>query len=185
MKKFPLVLLTTALLTAPALADNHEARLEAARNAAKKLQGTLVVELQTAMKEGGPTNAIQVCNTKAPAIAKEISTASNLRIGRTSLKLRNEMNAPDAWEKKVLESFEARKAKGEEAAKLEQHEVVGGEFRYMKAIAIPPDMPCLKCHGTELDPAVQAKLKELYPNDKATGYKTGELRGAITVRQKM
>ena len=185
MKKLSLVLLTGALLSAPALADNHEANLKAARDAAKKLQGTLVVELQTAMKAGGPVNAIQVCNTKASAIAKEISTASNLRIGRTSLKLRNEMNAPDAWEKKVLESFEARKAKGEETAKLEQHEVVGGEFRYMKAIAIPPDMPCLKCHGTELDPAVQAKLKELYPNDKATGYQTGQLRGAITVRQKM
>jgi len=135
------------------------------------------------MKEGGPPNAIQVCNTKAPGIAREISAAGNLKIGRTSLKVRNPGNAPDTWEKKTLEGLEARKAKGEDPAKLEHHEVVGKEFRYMKAIVIPADMPCLKCHGEQLDPAVQAKLKELYPNDKATGYKTGDVRGAITIRQ--
>jgi len=44
-------------------------------------------------------------------------------------------------------------------------------------------MPCLKCHGEQLDPAVQARIKELYPDDKATGYKTGDLRGAVTIRQ--
>lgn len=181
MKIFSAVILTGALLAAPAWADENAGRLEAARNAAKKLQGTLVTELQAAMKEGGPPNAIRVCNTRAPAIANEISAAGNLRIGRTSLRVRNPKNAPDTWEKQVLEQFEARKAAGEDPAKLEHHEVVGGKFRYMKAIAIPADMPCLKCHGGELDPAVQAKLKELYPADKATGYKTGDLRGAITI----
>lgn len=180
-----LVLLTSVLVSASALADDNDARLEAARNAAVKLQGTLVVELQEAMKTGGPLKAIEVCNTRAPAIANEISSAENLRIGRTSLKTRNPDNAPDDWEKKVLEDFEARKANGEDPAMLEHHEVVGGEFRYMKAIAIRPDMPCLKCHGEQIDPAVQAKLKELYPNDKATGYKAGDLRGAVTIRQNM
>jgi hypothetical protein len=28
---------------------------------------------------------------------------------------------------------------------------------------------------------VKAKLNELYPNDQATGYKPGELRGAIVI----
>ncbi|MDH3311078.1 MAG: DUF3365 domain-containing protein [Gammaproteobacteria bacterium] len=183
MIRLSIVLWTTVLLAAPVLADDTDARIEASRNAAMKLQSTLLAELQSAMKEGGPPNAIKVCNTRAPAIAKEISGAGNLRIGRTSLKVRNTNNAPDAWEKKVLESFEARKAAGEDPAKLEHHEVVGKEFRYMKAIAIPANMPCLKCHGEQLDPAVQAKLKELYPNDKATGYKTGDLRGAFTITQ--
>jgi hypothetical protein len=82
-----------------------------------------------------------------------------------------------------MQDFEKRKAAGEDPTKLEHHEIVGKEFRYMKALPVPADMPCLKCHGEQLDPAVQARLKELYPGDKATGYKTGDLRGAVTIRQ--
>ena len=39
------------------------------------------------------------------------------------------------------------------------------------------------CHGGTLDPEVTAKLKELYPQDAATGFKVGDLRGAFTIRQ--
>jgi len=61
------------------------------------------------------------------------------------------------------------------------------EFRFMKAIGMPPleQMPCLKCHGENIDPKVAAKLDELYPNDKARGYKVGDIRGAFTIRQPM
>jgi mono/diheme cytochrome c family protein len=41
--------------------------------------------------------------------------------------------------------------------------------------------PCAACHGTNIAPGVQAKLAELYPNDQATGFKPGELRGAILI----
>ena len=58
-------------------------------------------------------------------------------------------------------------------------EVVDKEFRFMKAI--PPGAVCLKCHGTDLSPEVTAKMTELYPQDKATGYKEGDLRGAFVV----
>jgi hypothetical protein len=43
---------------------------------------------------------------------------------------------------------------------------------------------CLSCHG---DPAgIPAEVKEIlasrYPKDLATGYKAGDLRGAVSVR---
>jgi len=56
---------------------------------------------------------------------------------------------------------------------------VNNEFRFMKAI--PMAANCLQCHGTEISPAVSAKLTELYPQDKAVGYKEGDLRGAFVV----
>jgi hypothetical protein len=184
------VVAATALVSASvhALSEQDLARrAQDSREAIGALQGALVKELQAAMQSGGPTNAIAVCNTRAPLISAEVSKGKGMTIGRTSLKLRNPGNAPDAWEKKVLESFEARKAKGEDPAKLEHYEVakVDGKdtFRYMKAIAIPQDAPCLKCHGSNLDPAVAARLKELYPKDQATGFSTGDLRGAFTVKQ--
>ncbi len=187
MKKVSLLFLTAGLVAIPALASETPDRTMVSRNAVKELQTTLVGELQAAMKAGGPTNAIEVCNTKASAIATGLSQKNGLLIGRTSLKIRNPKNAPDAWETKVLKEFEARKARGEDPATLEHSAVVTHhgkkEFRYMKALPVAQGMPCPVCHGEKIEPAVLAKLQQLYPQDKATGYKVGDLRGAVTIRQ--
>lgn len=187
MRAISFFLVTGALLAAPAWGDDNAARVESSRNAVKLLQGALVTELQAAMKSGGPVQAIEVCHTRAAVIAEGISRETGMRVGRTSLKYRNPKNAPDAWETKVLQDFEKRKAAGESPAKLEYHEVVQMEgkpvFRYMKALPVPEGAPCLACHGQKLDPAVAARIKELYPQDQATGYKTGDLRGAVTIEQ--
>ena len=106
-----------------------------------------------------------------------------MEVGRTSLKIRNELNAPDAWELSVLEQFEQRKAKGEPVKTIEYSEVTqhnGNKvFRYMKAI--PADDVCLMCHGENIADNLAAELGKLYPNDKATGFKKGDIRGAFTV----
>lgn len=188
---YPRILIAVlgAALSASTVAGELEDHTAAARAIVKEFGGTLQGELGAALKAGGPENAIQVCNTRAPAIAAELSKKHNLHVARTSLKPRNPNDAPDAWEAQVLKDFEARKARGEDPAKLEHAEIVTTgnkrEFRYMKAIAIAPDAPCLACHGEKLDPKVSAKLKALYPKDPATGYKTGDLRGAFTLRQSL
>jgi hypothetical protein len=146
-----------------------------------QLFSTLAGELQAAMKAGGPANAIAVCNERAPAIAADLS-ADGWQVGRTSLKLRNPDNAPDAWELQVLEAFESRRAAGEDPTRLVHAEVVedgSGVFRFMKAI--PTGELCLTCHGSDIRPEVEATLNELYPQDRARGYAAGELRGAFTL----
>lgn len=180
--------LAVVLITLPALAaDDMGARVEAARNTAKQFQTTLQGELQAAIKNGGPVNAIEVCSKRAPQIGAQLSKQYGGKVARTSLKLRNADNIPDDWERKVLQLFEIRKKGGENPANIEFYEVVEAagkkEFRYMKAIPIPEGAPCLNCHGTDIDPKVQAKLKERYPLDQATGYERGALRGAFTLRQ--
>lgn len=177
-------------MSAPTLADSDlEQRAEASRKAVKELGGALQGELGTAMKSGGPADAVEVCRVKASAIAAEISKKAGMKVARTSLRLRNPNNTSDAWELGVLVQFEARKAAGQDPAVLEHFEVIAENgrktFRYMKAIAIAPGAPCLVCHGEKIDPAVSARLKTLYPNDRATGFKTGDLRGAFTVTQQM
>jgi hypothetical protein len=47
--------------------------------------------------------------------------------------------------------------------------------------AIPTAAQCLNCHGESISPEVDAKLKALYPNDQARGFKEGDLRGAFTL----
>lgn len=163
------------------------ASLAAARAAAKGLGETLKAQLVAAIKAGGPVAAVGVCRSIAPAIAEDQSQAHAVKVGRTALKVRNPANAPDAFERRVLEDFVRKINAGADPASLEHAETVtqNGEsvFRYMKAIPTAAE-PCLTCHGSNLEPALKAEIQRLYPDDQATGFDPGELRGAFTVTQK-
>ena len=93
------------------------------------------------------------------------------------------------WERKALSEFEAQAAKGEQYATMSMSAVVDEDgtfyFRYMKPLAVKP--VCLTCHGdtAEIPPAVKSELEKAYPYDRATGYKQGELRGAVSIKQPM
>ena len=158
-----------------------------ARALVASFQSALQSELLGAMKKGGPASAIEVCRDRAPAVASGISRESGWTVARTALKVRNPKNAPDPWEKKVLEEFANRAALGEDVASMEKSEVVetGGTkvFRYMKAIRTGE--ACLACHGASMKPEVEAKLKALYPDDRATGFSAGDLRGAFTLTKRL
>lgn len=186
MKKY-VVVLAVSIFSTGIIADDLKQRADASRATVKEFGKTLKGKMQQAMKAGGPLNAIKVCNADAPGIATDMSNKKGWKVGRTSLKLRSAANAPDDWETKVLNDFEKRKAEGADPKKLEHYEVTteNGKkvFRYMKAI--PTGKVCTKCHGQDIDPAVKAKLKELYPDDKATGFKVGDIRGAFTISQPM
>jgi hypothetical protein len=181
-----LILGTCLVLAAQAAHAADVAALTAdSRAAVKAFAQSLKAALTAAIEEGGPIRAIGVCNTKAPEIAQRESAAFGGRVGRTSLKRRNPANAPDAWERDVLNAFEARKAAGEDVAKLEHVEVVEENgrqvFRYMKAI--PTGGICVTCHGADLDPELAATLDALYPTDQARGFAIGDIRGAFTIRK--
>ena len=182
-----IALLAMAMISTSLMADDLKDRADASRATVKEFGETLKGKMQMAMKAGGPLNAIKVCNADAPGIATDMSNKKGWDVGRTSLKIRSAANAPDAWETKVLNDFEKQKAEGADPKKLEHYEVVteNGKkvFRYMKAI--PTGEVCTNCHGDSIDPAVKAKLEELYPNDQATGFKVGDIRGAFTITQPM
>lgn len=174
-------------MTGMAMADaaDYSDRIEASRATASEFMQTLKQELMAGMQEGGPVNAISVCNLSAPGIANTYSARHGWDVGRTSLKPRNPDNAPDEWERAVLESFEQRKAAGEDPAKMEYHEVIEQDgartLRYMKAI--PTAKLCLACHGEHVDSTVKARLEKLYPEDQAIGFREGDIRGAFTISQ--
>ena len=166
-------------------ADDYAAEVAASRETVKEFMQTLKKELQAGMQEGGPINAVSVCNLTAPGIASTYSARNGWDVGRTSLKLRNPDNAPDTWERAVLESFEERKRAGEDPMKMEFYEVVRQndtrKFRYMKAI--PTARLCLACHGEQVDSVTKTRLDKLYPHDQAMGYKEGDIRGAFSITQ--
>ncbi len=152
----------------------------------KALASQLGKELKTTAKSEGLPAAIKVCNTQVQPITQQVSDAKGWDVARTSLKLRNPSNAPDAWERRVLEYFATQKTLGADLKTLAYSEVTTDEsgqqvFRMMKAI--PVSQQCLACHGGQLKPGIKAKLDELYPYDSATGFKAGDLRGAFTLKK--
>jgi hypothetical protein len=156
------------------------------KEAIKTFATTLKTSLLAAMKAGGSIEAINVCNAQAPLIAAELSKQYGMEIGRTSLKVRNSDNAPDSWEAEVLNDFEQRKSKGEPIQSLvvtaTEHSEDGDYFRTIKAI--PTDKTCLICHGNQISAQTQKSIDTLYPNDQATGFKLGDIRGAFSVKKR-
>ena len=187
-----LVVLLTALGCAPSpeaeRADDRSAAaeraLERARAAAVQLGGRLAGELGAQLEAGTPAAAIDVCSRIAPAAAADLSR-EGVRIRRTSLRVRNPANAPDGWERAWLSTFEETVARGDWPAEVHEIDEVAGELRFLRPIGI--NEMCLTCHGTadELDPEVRQGLASLYPDDRATGFSPGDLRGAFSVRVRL
>ncbi|MDH5766256.1 MAG: DUF3365 domain-containing protein [Gammaproteobacteria bacterium] len=194
MKKIILALMVTTLPVAcatiektPQLTDSEKQALVAeGKKIFMEFANNLVGHVKGGLKSGGPVKTIEICNRVAPAVAAELSIKHGVELARTSLKLRNPDNAPDAWEKNVLIKFEERKAAGEDIQKLAYNEIIIEDgkayFRMMKAIPTA-EKPCLMCHGEKARQDIDSKLSELYPEDKARGYKTGDIRGAFTLKK--
>lgn len=186
-ERLPLMLLAVGLtVTSPVMADEAQL-LQEARGIPAKMVPKLLEVLQDEIDRSGHAGAISVCREKAPEMAKNLSAQIGWQVRRVSLKNRNPKAVPDAWERATLEEFERRLAAGEKPTGIDKGEIVeenGQKFyRYMKAL--PTQDLCLNCHGTpdRLAPGVAAKLKELYPDDKAVGYGPAEIRGAITAKK--
>ncbi len=159
-----------------------EGWIRESRLAAQGLGGALMRELSAALAVS-PLEAISVCSARAPAIAAEQSARLGAKVGRTALRVRNPANAPAPWQREALEDFARQLEAGADAAGLEYalEVVVDGatERRWMKPIMTAP--LCLTCHGDALDPELAAVIAERYPEDRATGFTPGELRGAFYV----
>jgi len=157
--------------------------VEKSRELSMQLGKELKAELGAAIQKGGPIAAIDVCHTRAPAIAERLSAESGARVGRTALRVRNASNAPDDVQRAVLEQFAddltAGRVEGPLEAAFEIKREGGIERHYLRAI--PTEALCLTCHGDTLAPELAAAIARDYPGDQATGFKLGELRGAFRV----
>jgi hypothetical protein len=195
--KTPLIVTLTLLLTACATGETKiETQVEAAqpkqidesRAVAKTLATQLGGKLKESMNKNGPEESISVCKEIAPQIATDLSKQTGWQVSRVGTRTRNaETGTPDAWNAKALANFAERMKQGEKPDAMELAEVVnepsGKTLRYAKAIALQP--MCVTCHGAveSIPEGVRARLQAEYPLDKATGYKVGELRGAVVIKR--
>lgn len=177
-------LAVVSVVAVPAASMTDEERgLLRGRVAASALSGSLLEKLVESMKGSGPEGAMKVCSYQAQALALEVGEKQGVRVGRTSLKLRNPKNAPDAWERQVLLRLQEEAVEGKLPDEVFEPAKQDGEkvFRYAKTVIIVPT--CIGCHGnrSEVSGEVERMLKDRYPSDQAMGYKPGEFRGIVSV----
>lgn len=150
--------------------------------AATTLAQGLAERVMAALGQGSAA-AMDFCATEAQPLTREIQRelGRGLAVKRTSFQYRNPQNAPDMYEAMALRYFQDKLT---EEGKLPEYYIQlvnHNEYRYYKPLVVADW--CLQCHGdpTQFDPAVQQKLSELYPNDKAVGYAEGDFRGVVRV----
>jgi hypothetical protein len=194
------LVLAAALVAAQPPDPAAQARTTVAGLAAK-LKSLLGDELA----KGGFDGAVVACSTSAQKVTREFATQSGVDIRRVTLKARNSVNAPDAWERAQLEQWEAALKSGKplpeevwttvedpptpsnrerrEAGSPNRGPQAGTRYhRLMKPIVIQG--MCVSCHGSDaqIPDSVKKQIAKSYHQDLATGYKAGDLRGAFSVK---
>jgi hypothetical protein len=152
------------------LSEKQTKQRETAIATKTKLFDTLLKELMQAMIQPPLGNAIKVCKERAPQVAAEVSQETGVRIGRTSFKLRNQANQPPTWAKPFVEK------------KLTEEIYVSLPDNKLGAlIPIRLQNTCLMCHGKQISNDLKAVILTHYPEDEATGFDEGDLRGYFWV----
>ena len=183
-------LVAVSLLTSSVYAkgNHHKKSLYSAdKKIAKKAIKTLMKDMKknfkSAMKKDGPVGAVNFCSNKAEEIIANTNKnfKNGVSIKRVTLKPRNPKDQANDSETAILTSLEALQGNGVVLPKMLVQKVDKTHTRVFKPIIV--QAKCLICHGTQdkLDPKAYEAIKAKYPNDKATGYKAGDLRGAFVV----
>jgi len=148
-----------------------------AKGTSEELSGKLMAK----MKEGGIPLAVEYCNTAALPLTSKISKEEHVSIKRTSIKVRNPLNTANKEEIQIINKFLSmidRNVPPKPLVKLD----LSGNPHYYAPIFV--DSKCLICHGTpdkELSRKADSIIKTYYPEDLATGFKEGDLRGIWSI----
>ncbi|MCU0370759.1 MAG: DUF3365 domain-containing protein [Bacteroidales bacterium] len=134
-------------------------------------------EVIDAINEGGVQNAVGYCHVQASPLIDSLSKVHQAKISRVSDRYRNPQNKPGELDLEVIHAYQKQLAEGSE---LQPHlEVTADEVIFYSPILILNPL-CLNCHGepgTTLEQANLDFIRSKYPDDRATGYKLGDLRG--------
>ncbi|MBM9576347.1 DUF3365 domain-containing protein [Leptospira sp. 201903070] len=160
--------------------SQNQEQKEILLNLIGNFQVDLQKNLQTAIQKQGVLGALEVCRTISPQKEKDLREEfPAMRIRRVSEKPRNPDHKPEEWEARIFNEWAEASKTGMAPYTVILNE--SNQVRILKPIVLE-NPTCLKCHGgpKDISPAVAKRIAELYPNDHATGYKLGDLRGAFS-----
>lgn len=138
----------------------------------------LSVRLQSAMATGGVAEALAVCKVEALPITQQLGDKHGVILKRIATRYRNPLNEADAAEHKLFDDWQQSIQNNNEPAAVVLHD--GDNRIWYQAIRLSSPN-CLRCHGApgkDILAADYDKIMAAYPDDKASGFALGDLRGA-------
>ena len=153
-----------------AVDPQDDPRRQVADEADQKLRQTLMGRVMGVAQQEGFAAAVDVCHDEAIPLTEEVGEEFGVEIGRVADRLRNPDNVGHDWVWEMIEEADGQ-----------AHYAANDQFRAVKPIPLAEG--CLNCHGQqdELAEGVAELLAERYPDDEATGYEVGDLRGWVWV----
>lgn len=148
--------------------------------------GAMLTEVRRVLATSAPALAIGMLHLKDYKLpAPTPGRPAVIALKRTSLRVRNPVNAPDSPDLAALEYIKGELEDGDPVPKvLIQRVTLPGmspEWRIYRPLGLMKQ--CTDCHGRAnvLAPGVADTLKVYFPSDQAVDYKVGEWRGVIRV----
>ncbi|MGI9527453.1 MAG: Tll0287-like domain-containing protein [Weeksellaceae bacterium] len=166
------------------ISSDKDKYLERGKAIAGQAQGVLGKNLIQALNAEGPVFALEFCSAEAIPLTDSAALSSDVKLKRVSDKNRNPNNVANDKELKIINLFKSQINQGVEV----KPEVEATEDHYVGYYPIVTNTMCLQCHGTpkvDINEETYAKIKSLYPADKAFGYDINELRGMWVVEMKI
>ena len=149
-------------------------RVALAEKALDELKATLGGRLKSGLANG-VGDAVAGCSKDAGPLTQKVASKHGLALGRSSHRLRNPANGARPW---VAQWLQKNSAGGWKPGKTVVYDL-GNKLGVLRPI--PTADKCLLCHGSPatLSAPIKAELAKSYPNDKATGFAVGDLRGVF------
>lgn len=155
--------------------------IEEGRDISQAAFKTLSSNLKQAMKKGGVEYALKFCNIEAMPLTDSLSEHYGIELRRASHQPRNPVNRADSLEMETVKKYLRQIQKNEKLKPATYaHE---NTISFHAPIRITNPL-CLNCHGepgTDIAQSDFETIQKLYPEDEATGFKMGELRGIWSI----
>lgn len=157
---------------------------ELALKASSEYESKLKKELKKAKRDSGLEGMTNFCIDESTKILEEIDKkyGSKVSIKRISLNNRNDKAKALEDETNILQSFDLIQKSDAYLPKQIVQIVDDNTYKVYSPIEMK-SRDCRKCHGLEkkVDKDLKKRFFNVYKNNKAYGYKSGEVRGAVVV----
>lgn len=149
--------------------------LEKGLQLAMATKAVLGKNLLGAINSKGTEHALAFCNQRAYPLTDSMAVELDAPIKRVSDKARNPKNQANDSELAYIQQAHELIEKGEKVKPMLAQE----NGKTLGYYPIMTNKMCMQCHGQEeqIKPATLAKIKRLYPEDKAVNYSVNKLRG--------
>jgi hypothetical protein len=153
-----------------------------------KLHDIMRANVKPRMKNEGVLSAARFCANKSLKEIKKLSgeLGKDISIKRISLFNRNPDSYPKESEIGILKAFTLIERADAYLPKQIVQLVTEDTYKVYSASTMS-SRTCKKCHGPKekVNPEVQKLFEDKYPEDKAYGFKSGQVRGAVIITVKI